>query len=301
LPGGPIGEAWILSDRGDHPSVVADGPLKGSTIAQLVERSPQQLMGRLAGRFPRFPLLLKFLDVREGLSVQVHPHDVDADLIPKGETGKTEAWVVLVDGTESRIYAGLSLSTTAINLREAIADGTVESRLASFVPNPGDAVLVRAGTVHSLNDIVVFEVQENSDVTFRLYDWDHIDPTTGVRRPLQVDKALACIDYDYGAIAPIASVIEEMTPVLREKLIECEHFSVWRIRGDAPFDAGATDTPRILVCLSGKAHLEYSGKKYPIGKGETVLLPAVVGACSCRPHGAVTLLEIALPEGAQIS
>jgi hypothetical protein len=113
LPGdGPIGEAWILSDRDDHPSRVADGPLKGRTIGQLMEQCPEQLMGKLAGRFHRFPLLLKFLDAREMLSVQVHPSDAHKDLLPAGETGKTEAWVVLEAGTESRIYAGLKPGTT---------------------------------------------------------------------------------------------------------------------------------------------------------------------------------------------
>jgi mannose-6-phosphate isomerase len=148
-----------------------------------------------------------------------------------------------------------------------------------------------------LDDVVVFEVQENSDVTFRLYDWDHIDPKTGERRPLQVDKALACIDYDQGAIEAIPSVIEGMTPVLREKLLECEHFCVWRIRGEAQCTVGLAGRPRVLVCLAGKAVLDYAGNVYPIGKGDAVLLPAVVGACACRPQGAVSLLEIALAEG----
>ena len=107
LPDGPIGEAWVLSDREDHPSRVADGALKGRTIAQLLEKFPQQLMGKLAGRFRRFPLLLKFLDAREMLSVQVHPADDRTDLLTAGETGKTEAWVVLETGPKSRIYAGL--------------------------------------------------------------------------------------------------------------------------------------------------------------------------------------------------
>ena len=254
-------------------------------------------MGKLAGRFPRFPLLLKFLDVRERLSVQVHPPDAAAGLIPKGETGKTEAWVVLEDGPESRIYAGLKPSTTAESLRAAIASGTVEDHLASFVPNPGDSLLVRAGTVHSLNDVVVFEVQENSDVTFRLYDWEHVDPMTGQRRPLQVDEALACIDFNQVAIVPLPSVLEEMTPVLREKLIDCEHFGVWRIRGDSPFTVGAEGMPRVLVCLAGKGDLEHGGANYAFAKGDVVLLPAVVGACSCLPWGAVALLEISLPEG----
>jgi mannose-6-phosphate isomerase len=298
LPGdGPIGEAWLLSDRDDHASVVADGPLKGKTIGQLLKQSPEELLGKLAGRFSRFPLLLKFLDVRERLSVQVHPRDTDTDLIPKGETGKTEAWVVLEDGPESRIYAGLKPATTANNLRDAIATGSVEAHLASFVPNPGDSVLVRAGTVHSLNDVVVFEVQENSDVTFRLYDWDHIDPKTGKHRPLQVDQALACIDFAQVEIGPVASVVKEMTPVLRERLFLCDHFGVWRIRGEGvPFAVGMAGTPRVLVCIAGKGQLKYGDADYAFGKGDVILLPAVVGACSCWPRDAVSLLETSLPE-----
>src|SRR6202453_3410792 len=101
LPGdGPIGEAWILSDRVDHSTLVANGLLKGRSIGQLLEEAPRQLMGKLAGSFSRFPLLLKFLDVRNKLSVQVHPADGAAELIPAGETGKTEAWVVLEAGDE---------------------------------------------------------------------------------------------------------------------------------------------------------------------------------------------------------
>ena len=112
LPGdGPIGEAWLLSDRDDHASTVADGPLRGSTIRQLLEQSPEQMLGKLAGRFKRFPVLLKFLDVREMLSLQVHPADDRTDLLPAGETGKTEAWVVLEAGPRSRLHAGLKPGT----------------------------------------------------------------------------------------------------------------------------------------------------------------------------------------------
>ena len=177
LPGdGPIGEAWLLSDRDDHPSKVADGPLKGSTIRQLMEQSPDQLLGKLAGRFRRFPVLLKFLDAHEKLSVQVHPQDGQRDYIPAGESGKTEAWVVLEAGPTSRIYAGLKPGTTRDKLERALSSRTVADLLASFTPKVGDAVFIRARTVHSLSNVVVFEVQENSDVTFRLYDWDRVDP-----------------------------------------------------------------------------------------------------------------------------
>ena len=159
LPGdGPIGEAWVLSDRADHASRVADGPLEGRTLGELLGLYPEQMLGRLAGRYPRFPLLLKFLDVRELLSLQVHPADGRKDLLPAGETGKTEAWVVLEAGAKSRIYAGLKPGTTADDLRRAVASGVVADNVASFVPKQGDGVLVPAGTVHSLGDVVVFEI-----------------------------------------------------------------------------------------------------------------------------------------------
>ena len=287
LPGdGPIGEAWLLSDRDDHPSKVADGPLKGSTIRQLMEQSPDQLLGRLAGRFRRFPVLLKFLDAHEKLSVQVHPEDDQTDYIPAGESGKTEAWVVLEAGPASRIYAGLKPGTTRDDLERALASRAVADLLASFTPRVGDAVFLRAGTVHSLSGVVVFEVQENSDVTFRLYDWDRVDPKSGKPRPLQVEQAMACVDFDQVAIGPVAPVVLEDAPARRERLFHCEHFSVWRHTGMTPFPVGEAGTPRVLVCIGGDGELEHEGTHYPVGRGDVVLLPAEVGACSYRPRNA---------------
>jgi len=298
LPGdGPIGEAWVLSDRDDHQSLVADGPLKGKTIGQLMKQFPEQLLGVSTRRYQRFPLLLKFLDARDMLSVQVHPSDAHADLLPEGETGKTEAWVVLESRPESRIYAGLKIGTTANDLRRSFVNGTIEDQLASFTPKPGDGIFLSAGTVHALgNNVVVFEVQENSDVTFRLYDWGHVDAKTGQPRALQFDKALACIDFAQVAVSPVFSEPESAMPIMRERLFNCKHFRLWRLRGESPFMVGAVEKPRVLVCIAGSGQLEYDGVNYAMGKGEVLLLPAVVGACDFRPYGAVNLLEIALPE-----
>jgi mannose-6-phosphate isomerase len=297
LPGdGPIGEAWILSDRADHASRVADGPLKGRTLGQLLELYPEQMLGKLAGRFSRFPLLLKFLDVREMLSLQVHPSDDRKDLIPVGETGKTEAWVVLEAGAKSRIYAGLKPGTTIEDLQRAVASGVVADNVASFVPKQGDGVLVPAGTVHSLGDVVVFEIQENSDVTFRLDDWGHVDPKTGRPRELQVDQALSAIDVSQGAVKPVSPVVEETTPVERERLFDCDYFRLWRLRGHSPFAVGAAGAPRVLVCTEGTGRVAHGGQTYTVGKGDVLLLPAAIGACVFRPSGAVTLLEAALPQ-----
>ncbi len=299
LPGdGPIGEAWMLSDRDDHASRVADGPLQGRTLSQLLAEFPEQVMGKRAGDFHRFPLLLKFLDVREMLSVQVHPSDTHADLLPAGETGKTEAWVVLEASPESQIYAGLKPGTTEASLRQALTNGGVADCLACFTPKSGDAVFLPAGTVHSLgNGIVVFEVQQNSDVTFRLYDWDHVDAKTGRQRPLQVDQALACINFADGDSAGlVAPVVEGKTPVEREKLFHCKQFGLWRLRGDAPFSVGAEGVPRVLVVIDGAGQVDHGGSTYAARKGDVYLLPAVLGECTFRPQGAVNVLEIEIPE-----
>src|SRR3984885_5212984 len=143
-PNDPIGEAWILSDRDDHPSKVTNGELKGQTIKQLMEHWGEQLMGPLFGKFDRFPLLLKFLDCQQVLSVQVHPSDQLKQYIPKGEHGKTEAWVVLETGRKARIYAGLKPGTTKAAIKEKLANHAVADVLASFVPKVGESVLIRA-------------------------------------------------------------------------------------------------------------------------------------------------------------
>jgi mannose-6-phosphate isomerase len=296
LPSGPIGEAWILSDRDDHASLVADGPFKGQTISQLLKRFPEQMLGKLAGRFRRFPLLLKFLDAREMLSVQVHPTQANTDLLPAGETAKTEAWVVLEARTQSRIYAGLKPGTTIANLR-ALTNGTVADYVAWFTPKPGDSVFLPAGTVHALGgDVVVFEVQQNSDTTFRLYDWNHVDKKTGRPRALQVDQALACIDFAKGAGGLVSPVVEATTPVERERLFHCKHFWLWRLRGQSPFTVGTVGLPRVLVCVEGAGQIEHAEATYAVAKGNILLLPALVGACTFQPHNAVTLLEIAIPD-----
>ena len=294
---GPIGEAWVLSDRDDHPSRVANGALNGRTIAQLMEQLPAQLMGKLAGRFQRFPLLLKFLDARAMLSVQVHPSDSHPELLPAGDTGKTEAWIVLEAGPESRICAGLKSGTTKDDLRRALANGTVADQLACFTPIPGDGIFIPAGLVHALGgDVVVFEVQQNSDVTFRLYDWGHVDAKTGKPRPIQVDQALACIDFAMGAARPVTPMVEAGNPVERERLFQCDQFCLWRLRGQLPFHVGSADVPRVLVCIEGAGQVEHGGTTYAVGKGEVWLLPAEVGECAFRPSSSVSLLEIAIPE-----
>ena len=289
LPAGPVGEAWVLSDRDDHESHVSDGALKGQTLAQLLAQFPEAVMGRLAGRFTRFPLLLKFLDARELLSVQVHPD---------GDHGKTEAWVVLEAGLKSCIYAGLTDGTTEKALRRAVDEHKVAELLVSFHPEVGDAVFIPGGTVHCLGgDVVVFEVQQNSDETFRLYDWQRIDPDTEKRRPLQVDLALASVEYAERKSGLVRPVAEDAAPLERELLFDCDYFEVNRLRGDSPFLVGAPEVPSVLACVDGAGRIEHDGKTCTVAKGDVFLLPASIGTCTCLPDdAALTVLEIAIPE-----
>jgi len=297
LPGDePIGEAWLLSDRSDHQSLVANGPLKGQSIGQLMGQFREQLMGKLASRFSRFPLLLKFLDAHEMLSVQVHPSDAHPELIPAGDTAKTEAWVVIEAEKGSHIYAGLRSGTTAGSLRQSLNDGTIADHLVCIAPRPGDAVFIPAGTVHTLGeDVVVFEVQQDSDVTFRLYDWGHIDLETKEPRALQVDEAFASIEFGESNSGLIAPRVETTSPVERERLFDCHAFLLWRVLGQDAFAVGATGEPRVLVCIKGSGKVTHEGTPYAVGKGDVWLLPAEAGVCAFQPSGEVTLLEIAIP------
>jgi mannose-6-phosphate isomerase len=139
-------------------------------------------------------------------------------------------------------------------------------------------------------------VQENSDVTFRLYDWDHVDAKTGKPRELQVDKALACIDLNQGAIGPVKLTEAPPGPVRRQPYFDNAHFRLWRIEGAAAFAVGAGGRPRVLVCVEGSGHIAYAGADYAMTRGAVTLLPASLGVCCFAPDGPVVLLEIAAPE-----
>ncbi|HXJ99141.1 MAG TPA: type I phosphomannose isomerase catalytic subunit [Gelidibacter sp.] len=291
----PIGEAWLLSDRKDFSNTVTDGILKNTTLTNLMKDYRYEIMGKLGYHFEKFPLLLKLLDCNEVLSVQVHPSDHQKEYIPHGESGKTEAWIVLETDVNSRIYAGLKKGTTKESLIQSIQDKSVAEQLHSFAPNKGDAVFIQSGTVHTLGGTVVFEVQENSDVTFRLYDWDRIDSKTGKPRDLQVDQALACIDFNQVEIGPVVPV--ESTDIENaEILFDNNHFKLWRIQSQSEFKVGIQDEPTVLVCTEGSGIITYQDVNYTITKGEVVLLPAIIGVLNFQPENKVTLLQISVPD-----
>lgn len=292
-PNENVGEAWLLSDREDFNSRVADGKWKGYTLSRLLEKFPQEIMGKNYTHMKRFPLLLKYLDCNEVLSVQVHPSDDQTSYIPKGDTGKTEAWVVLESANDGIIYAGLKPGTTRTQLEKAVHDKNPEILMHHFKPKKDDAVFIKSGTVHTLGGAVVFEVQENSDVTYRLYDWDRKDAKTGKPRELQIEEAMACVDFDIVNVNP---VVPQYTKNGEEKLFEDKHFETWRLTKNTAFGVGNQNEPTILVCLDGEAKTTFENQSYTLVKGEVMLLPAALGELDFVPQHQVRLLQITIPQ-----
>ncbi|HKB05906.1 MAG TPA: type I phosphomannose isomerase catalytic subunit [Gemmataceae bacterium] len=291
------GEAWVLSDHGDAPSVVAGGPLAGTTLRQLLNRAPERILGRARTVNGRFPLLLKFIHAQQPLSVQVHPTDARArELDGPAAVGKTEAWVVLEADPTARVYAGLQPGVTADQLRRVARDGGIEDLLYATAPDPGDSFFLKAGTVHAIGGgLTLFEVQQTSDLTYRLHDWGRTDPKTGKPRELHVDKGLACVDFNLGPCRPFRPTTEFRGPARLVPLAECDYFTLGRWDTGQPFWAGATGACRILVGMAGRACLKHGGAEYPITIGSVWLLPAEVGACEVVPHGPAVILECGLP------
>lgn len=300
-PKEPTGEAWVLSDHGDQVSRVIEGPLAGRNLRELLQLASEQIMGRPLPPGGRFPLLFKFLDAREPLSIQVHPNDQQAARYSSSSKqqacGKTEAWVVVETEQDSQLLAGFKPGTRPDTVHRAVREGTLLEHLHTIRPRPGDCVYIPAGTVHAMGGgILLFEVQQSSDITFRLHDWGRVDARTGKPRELHIDAALACTDFSQGPCQPVQPIVSLREPVRQEQLLDCNHFSIWRHQGEQPFTVGATGKCRVLVCLKGQANLHYQRQRFALRPGDVLLLPASVGICEVKPRGPVTILECGLPD-----
>jgi mannose-6-phosphate isomerase len=286
-------ESWEAVDHPDGQSVVLNGPLAGETLGELAARYADELYGPGLAP-PRFPLLLKYLDAQKTLSVQVHPNDAQAALQNPPDLGKTEAWVVIAAEPGSRIYAGLKQGVDRAQLAEAIAMGRCDSVLHSFEPSPGDCVFIPAGTVHALGEgLVIAEIQQASNTTFRLFDWNRLDKD-GQPRPLHVERSLAVTDYERGPVhaqKPVA-----IAPG-RERLVSCDKFVLDRLTpaaGRLPSEGPIGF--RLLTVLAGEAIVSGPGFDERLMLGETLLVPAsTVEGLAVEGQGGASVLEARLP------
>ncbi len=278
LPADPVGEAWLLSDHPLHASRVANGPLRGMSLRDLLAASGPETLGSSASRFP---LLIKLLDARQNLSVQVHPDDEAARLHAPQEGGKTEAWLVLEADLDSVIYLGLKENVRRDDLARAMEEGTLPKHLRAYRPRPGECYFVPAGAVHALGGgLVVLEVQQTSDATFRMYDWGRLD-VHGRPRPLHPQAALAVLKERFHKIGKQEPVRCASLPdgLLR---VECPYFAVVEFKPKEPGRTTFIPAPAILILLEGRAEVVHRGASTPLRKGWAVLIPRSLEAVAVR-------------------
>ncbi|MFM9059243.1 MAG: type I phosphomannose isomerase catalytic subunit [Planctomycetaceae bacterium] len=301
-PGDDYAESWEVVDRGSDQSVVAAGPLAGSTLGGLVRERGDELLGRGAP-CAAFPLLFKFLDARLDLSVQVHPDDTRAARLVPPDRGKTEAWYVVDAVPGARIWAGTTPGTDAAAFAAALRAGRIADVLHSFTPRPGDCVFIPAGTVHAIGaGLLVAEIQQSSDVTYRLHDWGRVG-ADGRPRQLHVEAGLEAVTR-FGPVGPVAPTATADRAVRR--LVAGEFFLLDEVRpgdraerGGGSWRVGGDDGCHVLAVLAGRVRFDDRWGLPPLGRGACALVPAsaggqhlVVEAVGGEPP---LLLHVALP------
>jgi mannose-6-phosphate isomerase len=287
-------ESWEIADQPDGRSVVATGRFAGHTLQQLIEAYPAELLGRQQ-LLKQFPLLIKFLDANDWLSLQVHPDDEQAVRYNPDERGKTEAWVILEAEPDSQICAGLKAGVTRDEFQQRLQNGTIEACLHMLPARVGEVVFVPARTVHALGPgILLAEIQQQSNLTFRVHDWGRVG-ADGQPRQIHVEQALACTDFDRGPVNPVEPQLQQENGHRVEKLVCCDHFVIRRHTGRTNFTIDTDNRFRILMNLQGSAAVQTDGGEITLQHGQTALVPAINPAIEVQPQSESVLLEVSSP------
>jgi len=293
----PIGESWEVSDHPHGRSVIANGPLSGQLLHKVIEASPESLLGyRVRERYDdSFPLLMKYLDANDKLSVQVHPDDAYA-FMHEGERGKTEMWYVLHADPEAVLIAGLQQGVTVEQFRQALAEGDPSALLYYLPVKTGDTIFIPSGRIHALlSGLLILEIQQNSDTTYRLYDWGRLG-LDGKLRQLHVEQALAVTNWiDYTPTTQIGHV--ELEGVNRKTtLITCAYFVVEKFDlGSERIFHGDGGSFHVLNCVAGEGALNWAGGAESLAYGDSLLLPASLTDFAIQPNGDASFLLTYVP------
>lgn len=294
-PSGPIGESWELVDLPGEQSRVRGGPLAGAGLRELVERWGAGLLGRAPRAAGGFPLLIKFLDAAEDLSVQVHPKPVKGEVETPGV--KHEAWYVIHAEPGARILAGARAGATRADFERAAGRAESAELLRSWPVQAGDCFYLPSGTPHALGaGVVVAEVQTPSDVTYRLYDWGRLD-TDGRPRALHLEAGLANLRLDVAVQEMAQPAQPAATGAI--SLCRCERFAIERVQLAAGSRRGfATVEPLVWIVLRGEGELLGGDGELRFGVGDVVLIPAAYDGLDAAAGTEVDLLEVTLPGAA---
>lgn len=281
-PTGTIGESWEIVDRPEAQSIVRNGPLRGRTLHELWTHDRDATFGRVADA-SRFPLLVKLLDAHDTLSLQVHPPEKVAAKL--GGEPKTEFWYVAFAIAGAKLLAGLRQTVTRDEFEKAVRDGTVADLVHTIPVQTGDSIFLPAGRFHAVGaGNVLVEIQQNSDTTYRVFDWNRRDDK-GKPRQLHVDQALECIDF--------TDVAPKLTDSKGETLVKHELFEVQKWNLDAPREIIGFGHFAIVCCLTGAVRLV----DVDLRPGEFFLVPASLQDRQIQPRSAsTTLLRVAIPK-----
>jgi mannose-6-phosphate isomerase len=273
----PLAETWELSTHPDGESVVEES---GITLSEYIEKNGSAILGKRCERFDRFPILIKFIDAAKSLSVQVHPDDAYA-LENEGDLGKTEVWYVLEASEGAKIYYGFNREVTAEEVRLRIADGTLCDVLGCYDSKKGDVFFIPSGTVHAIGEgNIICEVQENSNTTYRFFDYNRRDKD-GNLRPLHIDKALRVTNLSPTALKePEGDIIAE-----------CEYFKSVVVKGTSKTSVNP-DSFTSVVVLEGEGCLKAGENTLDFKKGESVFIPAGYSEISFEGDFEIILTQI---------
>ena len=293
-----VGEAWVMSDVEKYPTEVSNGAHAGDSLQDLLEVYMDELVGeKVYDVFGNhFPLLLKFIDATDDLSIQVHPDD-DYALENEKSLGKTEMWYVLPSKGDAAIYLGWNQQMNLSLIHAAIADGTLSEYLREYKVHEGDVAYIPAGTVHAMRrNTIVAEIQENSDITYRLYDYNRIG-NDGKKRPLKLDKALQVMDFNPDNEASYAPTMPRIDGVVNLK--KTPYFTANLLSPTRPVqrDYAPLDSFVAYMCVEGQCEItaldcETEDKSVSMRMGEAVLIPATLNDILITPQGHCKLIEI---------
>lgn len=287
-----VAESWELSDRPEGLSIIKNGSFKGKSLKILLEKLGTDLIG--TGRnTDHVPLLIKIIDAQKSLSVQVHPNETMAALM--GSEAKAESWYALSDGF---VYAGFKRKVSPEEVVQAILTNSLETLLERIDMQKGDMIYIPGGTVHAIgNGSLILEVQQNSNTTYRLYDWGRIG-TDGKPRPLHIEEGLLAIDWDNLFVQKeIPQLVEENASCRIEQLLKTPYFIIRKIVMDGKF-VPLLNTESLLVffCEEGEGNILTDGTSLSLKSGETVVIPAAAKELALT--GTMTLIEVSLPKEA---
>jgi len=291
----PLAETWECSTHPDGPSWVVGGEFQGMALSQVLILHPEYL-GTHPGTNGELPILIKFIDADKDLSIQVHPDDGYAQANEKGQRGKTEMWYVLDATADARLVYGFNRNVTEAELRAAIADGSVMKYLQQVPIHKDDVFFLTPGTVHAIGaGALIAEIQQNSNLTYRVYDYDRVDKN-GKKRQLHVDKAVAVANRNSSAEPrqPLR-VLHYQPGVARELLCRCRYFEVYRMlvnterRQTVRFQSDSLSF-RVLLCVDGCGSIRYENESMDFYKGDCIFVPA--GSMELKIHGQAQFLDV---------